>query len=85
MAYTNNFETLVEKEVVIDIETTVKMKLDKNKKNDNLKLHIREYATSPDYTGYTKNGISIPVESIDQLDSLQRTFNEFIESIGKHL
>lgn len=84
--YTQNFETLVQGEVVVNEASTLKLKLDKNKSNDKLKLHIREYVTTPEYTGFSgKNGLSITVEDPEQIATLQKEFATFLSGVANEL
>lgn len=86
MAYsTDDFDTLLEKDVVINEVSTIKLKLDRNKRNKNLKMHLREYKTSLEYTGFTKNGLTVPIENKEQLSNLKNTLDSFIAEVAKNL
>lgn len=83
--YATNFLTLEEKEVNLSPTQKVIFKLDKNNKNDKLKLHIREHIITPEYTGYTKNGLNIEITDETQIDAMQEVAYTFFESIRQHI
>lgn len=83
--YVNNFETIVFHELEINEGTTIKMKLDRHKTKGSLKLHIREFITTPEYTGYTKNGVSISVANGADVEKLQESINTFLNDVKARL
>jgi hypothetical protein len=84
--YLQNFETLVEQEIKVNDLAIIKMKLDRNKTSKALKIHIREFVTTPEYTGFSaKNGFSIAIEDASQVAELNKTISSFLTRVENNI
>ena len=74
--YPDTYKDCIEKKFLLLNETT-KLVFSVRRKDDDLGLpwvDIRIYVSSPEYTGFTKKGISFPLERLEE-------FQEVIEKI----
>jgi hypothetical protein len=80
-----HYKQLVEEGHEVNETTELRMKLDENTSNGNMYLGLREYKTSGGYTGYTKSGLSFRVESVEDVDKLEKVFSDFISKCRKEI
>lgn len=80
-----SFKTLVQKDLRIDENTILRMKLDENTRTGSLNLHIREFKTGGEYIGATRNGLSYRIDGLEDLERFEETFKEFVELVREHL
>jgi hypothetical protein len=71
--------------------------LEERKKRGTLNMNIRQFAKAPEgydasehggkpaYEGPTKNGMLVQVESLQQVEELQKAFNSYFEEVKKYL
>lgn len=85
MAYSDNFKSLLEKDILKKESTTIKAKVDRSNSTGKLKVHIREYVETKAYTGYTKKGISFDIETLEELDNFKTEINNFLDEVKEHV
>lgn len=51
----------------IKVSDAVEVRVKVSEYKDELRLDIREYVTSEKYTGYTKKGVNLPLNALDDL------------------
>jgi hypothetical protein len=85
MTWEDNFSSLIEQTHPIDDRKEWKFVLEEHKNKGTLHINIRAFQTSGSYTGPTKNGINIQIQSKEDLEDFQKTFNDFFEQVKKML
>lgn len=81
MAWEDNFNKLIESSLKVDDSKTLKFVLEEHKTKGTMNINIREFKETETYSGATKNGLMIKVESLEQINDYQKQFNDFFESI----
>jgi hypothetical protein len=76
-----SFTNLLEVDVKLNDSSILKMKLDKNTNSGALNLQLREFKTAGDYTGPTPNGVTVRIESVEQVAEIKDNFLKFIDSV----
>ncbi len=81
MAWEDNFSSLIEQTHPIDDRKEWKFVLEEHKNKGTLHINIRSFQTSGSYTGPTKNGINMQIQSKEELEEFQATLNAFLEKV----
>lgn len=85
MGFTDNFSiTEVSRTKLSDSKELV-LSINEHKTKGTLAANIRFFITSDRYTGFSKDGIMIPIESIEQIDDIKENFISFFNKISELL
>ena len=82
--YPDEYKDCIEKKE-LQLNETTKLVFSVRRKDDDLGLpwvDIRIYVSSPEYTGFTKKGISFPLERLDEFQELIKEINAECEEKG---
>lgn len=79
------FKTLKSTTIETSNQRKFKVYLSENQSNKNLYLGIREYVETSRYTGFTENGVSIRIDCLEDLDTIQDTLYMFLEHIKENV
>jgi hypothetical protein len=85
MAWEDNFSSLIEQKHPIDEKKEWRFVLEEHKNKGTLHINIRTFQTSGTYTGPTKNGINIQIQSKEELEEFQKELNIFLEKVKEML
>lgn len=85
MAWADNFNKLVEVTQPIDDKKEWRFVLEEHKTKGTLHVNVRAFTVSGDYIGPTKNGINFAVNSVQELENFQVTFNQFLSQAKEML
>lgn len=85
MAWEDNFNTLFENKLPVAENKEWRFALEEHKNKGTMNMNIREFKTSATYSGPTKNGCIISVESLEQIEKYQKEFNDFFEKVKEML
>ena len=85
MAWDDNFNKLFESKLPVDEYKEWRFALEEHKTKGTMNMNVREFKCSESYSGPTKNGFIINVQSIDQVEKFQKMFNEFFEKVKEML
>jgi hypothetical protein len=85
MSWEDNFSTLIEKKHPLDEKKEWKFVLEEHKNKGTLHINIRLFQISGTYTGPTKNGINMQIQSKEELDEFQQELNKFFEKVKEML
>jgi hypothetical protein len=81
MGWEDNFSTLIEQKHPIDEKKEWRFVLEEHKNKGTLHINIRAFQISGSYTGPTKNGINLQIQSKEDLAEFQKSINEFLEKV----
>lgn len=88
MAFADSNNKIFENVVNTTDGKNLTFQLLENKRSGQISLSIREFKSAKkpgDYEGPTKNGIITKLESVEQIDMLQKAFNEYFDEVKKHI
>ena len=97
MAWNDNYNVIYNNELAVDDKKYWKFNIEEHKKRGTLNMNVRQFAKAPEgydasehggksaYEGPTKNGMLIQVESLEQVEELQKAFNSYFEEVKKYL
>jgi hypothetical protein len=81
MVWEDNFSSLIEQKHAIDERKEWRFVLEEHKNKGTLHINIRSFQISGTYTGPTKNGINIQLQSKEELEEFQKSLNDFFEKV----
>ena len=65
-------------------EMRIDFALQESKNNGNRYLNMRQFIKNDTYDGTTKNGFSMMVQDVEEIEQLQKAFNDFFEEAKKY-
>lgn len=68
------------KEVWIKVTDAIKIRMEVNEYQDKHRVDIREYVESSRYTGFTKKGVNIPTELLEEM---YKGLGELLKTVKK--
>lgn len=85
LSWEENFSKLIEMNHPIDEKKEWRLVLEEHKNKGTLHINIRSFQISGNYTGPTKNGINIQIQSKEELEDFQKSLNYFFEKVKNML
>lgn len=85
MAWQDNFSPLFEMNHPIDEKKEWRFVFEEHKNKGTLHLNVRAFQIAGTYTGPTKNGINMQINSKEELEEFQAKLNEFFEKAKETL
>ena len=88
MAWADNYNTIYSTELQIDEGKVWKFMLEEHKSKGTLNMNVRLFKKSlkeGGYEGPTKNGFMQAINSVEDIDKLQKAFNDYFDSIKEKL
>ena len=97
MAWSDNYNVIYNNKLAVDDKKYWNFNIEEHKKRGTLNMNIRQFAKAPEgydasehggksaYEGPTKNGMLVQVESLQQVEELQKAFNSYFEEVKKYL
>ena len=83
--FTNNFNKIVTHTLHQNPEMRIDFSLQENKKTGIKYLNMRQFKSTEDYDGPTKNGFSFVIEDGAEIELLQKAFDTFFELAKQHV
>lgn len=84
MAWEDNFNKIAEVELPADSNKVWKFALEEHKTKGTMQVNVRLFQKAKvegGYEGPTKNGFIQGIQSLEQVEELQKTFNEFFDKV----
>ena len=88
MAWDDNFNKLFENKLPIDEHKEWRFALEEHKTKGTMNMNVRIFQkpkVEGGYEGPTKSGFILGVQSLEQIEDLQKEFNEFFEKVKEML
>lgn len=85
MAWDDNFNKLIEQKMTINDTKELKFSLEEHKTKGIMNMNIREFKSTESYSGPTKNGFILNVQSLEQVEQLQKQLNDYFEKVKEML
>lgn len=85
MAWDDNFNKLFEQKLSINDSKELRFALEEHKTKGTMNINVREFKSNDSYSGPTKNGFIMNVQSLEQIEQLQKQFNDYFEKVKEML
>ena len=88
MAWDDNFNKLFEEKLPIDDFKEWRFTLEEHKSKGTMNMNVRVFQkpkTEGGYEGPTKSGFIMGVQSLEQIEALQKQFNDYFEKVKEML
>ena len=88
MAWADNFNVIYSIELPADEYKIWKFQLEEHKTKGTLHMNVRMFQKAKaegGYEGPTKNGFMQQINSVEDIEKLQKTFNDYFEEVKKKL
>jgi len=88
MAWQDNFNELYKTEFPLQNSKYFKFAIEEHKKKGTLQMNIRIFQhakTEGGYEGPTKNGVTLAVTNKEDLEKLQKAFNDYFDKVKEYM
>ena len=88
MAWADNYNTIYTYELPVDEGKVWKFQLEEHKSKGTLNMNVRRFKKSikeGGYEGPTKNGFMQIINSVEDIEKIQKAFNEYFDAIKEKL
>ena len=88
MAWDDNFNKLLQTTLPIDEFKEWRFTLEEHKTKGKMNMNVRIFQkakTEGGYEGPTKSGFIFEIQSLEQIENLQKAFNEYFEKVKEML
>lgn len=83
--FSQNINKIVESRLQQNPDTYIDFALQENKRSGSKYLSMRQFTKTDTYEGPTKNGFSLYVETIEEIEVFQKAFNDFFEKAKQYV
>jgi hypothetical protein len=83
MAFKDDNNTVFEDSIQTSDTKEIKFSLLENRRTGQLRVNIREFTHTDTYDGPTKNGMTLRTDNVEDVEKLQKIFNDFFEGAKK--
>lgn len=88
MAWEDNYNPLFVDKLKLEDKKEWRFTLEEHKTKGTMQVNVRLFklpAVEGGYEGPTKNGFILQINSVEELDNLQKAFNDYFEKVKKML